>query len=54
MFLIENIGLQSTLVISKSEGLTEIFRDIRTSTSQICIIEEIIIVEPHYTNEYVF
>ena len=32
--------VQSTLVISNSKGLSEIFRDIRTSTYQICRIEE--------------
>ena len=32
--------LQSTPVISNSKGLSEIFRDIRTSTYQICRIEE--------------
>ena len=32
--------IQSTLVISKSKGLSEILRDIRTSTYQICRIEE--------------
>ena len=31
--------LQSTQVISKSKGLYEILRDIRTSTYQICRIE---------------
>ena len=31
---------QSTLVISNSKGLSEILRDIRTSTYQICRIEE--------------
>ena len=30
----------STLVISKSKGLYEIFRNIHTSTYQICRIEE--------------
>ena len=33
-------GIQSTLVISKSRGLSEILRDIRSSTYQICRIEE--------------
>ena len=33
--------LQSTLVISKSKGLSGILRDIRTSTYQICGIAEI-------------
>ena len=32
--------IQSTLVISNSRGLSEILRDIRTSTYQICRIEE--------------
>ena len=35
--------IQSTLVISNSKGLSEILRDIRTSTYQICRIEEKII-----------
>ena len=35
--------IQSTLVISISKGLSEILRDIRTSTYQICRIEEKII-----------
>ena len=34
------IKTQSTLVISNSKGLSEILRDIRTSTYQICRIEE--------------
>ena len=33
-------SLQSTLVISKSKGLSEILRYIRTSTYQICRIED--------------
>ena len=32
--------IQSTLVVSNSKGLSEILRDIRTSTYQICRIEE--------------
>ena len=32
--------VQSTLVILKSQGLYEIFRDIRTLTHQICKTEE--------------
>ena len=35
--------IQSTLVISNSKGLSEILRDIRGSTYQICRIEEKII-----------
>ena len=40
--LIKNI--QSTLVISNSKGLSEILRDIRSSTYQVCRIEEKIIL----------
>ena len=32
--------IQSTLVISNSKGISEILRNIRTSTYQICRIEE--------------
>ena len=35
--------VQSTLVISNSKGLSEILRDIRSSTYQVCRIEEKII-----------
>ena len=35
--------MQSTIVISNSKGLSEILRDIRTATYQICRIEEKII-----------
>ena len=38
--LILSSPLQSTLVISKSKGPSEILRDIRTSTYQICRTEE--------------
>ena len=38
-----NTHIQSTLVISNSKGLSEILRDIRTSTYQVCRIEEKII-----------
>ena len=34
------IHVQSTLVISKSKGPSKTVRDIRTSTYQICSIEE--------------
>ena len=37
------IVVQSTLVISNFKGLSEILRDIRTSTYQVCRIEEKII-----------
>ena len=36
----QDLYLQSTLVISNSKGLSEILRDIRTSTYQICRIAE--------------
>ena len=45
---IRKIQIQSTLVISNSEGLSEILRDIRTSTYQICRIEEKIIRTPTF------
>ena len=38
-----HIELQSTLVISNSKGLSEILRDIRSSTYLVCRIEEKII-----------
>ena len=38
-----NKNIQSTLVISNSKGLSEILRDIRSSTYQVCRIEEKII-----------
>ena len=54
---IENIVVQSTLLISKSKGLLEILRDIHTSTYQICGIEDKINrkkkKKTHFTNEYV-
>ena len=37
------LHIQSTLVISNSKGLSEILTDIRTSTYQICIVQEKII-----------
>ena len=42
-FLRERRIIQSTLVISNSKGLSEILRDIRTSTYQICRIKEKVI-----------
>ena len=42
MFMLISI-VQSTLVISNSKGLSEILRDIRSSTYQVCRIEEKII-----------
>ena len=35
-----SVPIQSTRVISNSKGLSEILRDIRSSTYQICRIEE--------------
>ena len=35
-----HFNVQSTLVISKSKGPAETLRDIRTSTYQMCRIEE--------------
>ena len=35
-----NVELQSTLVISNPKGFSKILRDIRTSTYQICRLEE--------------
>ena len=43
IFSRRHFEIQSTLVISKSKGLFEILRDIRTSTYQICRTEEKII-----------
>ena len=44
--------MQLTLVTSKSMGLSEILRAIRTSTYQICRTEGPIIEQPHFTKEY--
>ena len=40
---VERSKVQSTLVISKSKGVYEILRDIRSSTYHICRIEEKVI-----------
>ena len=45
--------LQSTLVISKSKGPSKKVRVIRTSTYQICSIEEKQFEQPIFTNDYV-
>ena len=45
--------VQSTLVISKSKGPSKTVRDIRTSTYQICSIEEKQFEQPNFTNDYV-
>ena len=46
-------SLQSTLVISNSKGLYEILLDIRTSTYQICIIDEKLIRTTTF-NKYIY
>ena len=45
--------IQSTLVISKSEGPSKTLRDIRTSTYQICSIDVKQFEQPNFTNGYV-
>ena len=45
--------IQATLVISKSKGPSNTVRDIRTSTYQICSIEEKQLEQPNFTNDYV-
>ena len=45
--------IQSTLGISKSKGPSKTVRDIRTSTYQICSIEEKKFEQPNFTNDYV-
>ena len=47
-----SVEIQSTLAISNSMGLSEILRYIRTSTYQICRIEEKIIRKTTF-NKYV-
>ena len=47
------IGIQSTLIILQSKGLSEILRDIGTLTYQICRIKEKKEIELHFTNECV-
>ena len=48
------IYIQSTLVISKYKGLSEILRDIRTSTYQICRIEGKKLIRLTTFNKYMF
>ena len=48
-----DMHIQSTLVISKSKGPLKTVRDIRTSTYQICSIEEKQFEQPIFTNDYV-
>ena len=48
-----HIQIQSTLIISNSKGLSEILRDICTSTYEIFRIEEKYFEQPHLTNIYV-
>ena len=50
---LQNFGIQSTLVISKSKGPSKTVRDIHTSTYQICSIEEKQFEQPIFTNDYV-
>ena len=45
--------LLSTLVISKSNGPSETRQDIRTSTYQMCRIQENTNRKPNFTNELV-
>ena len=52
IFHTTEIDVQSTLVISNSKGLSEILRDIHTSTYQICRIEEQIILITTF-NKYI-
>ena len=40
LVVLHKYDIQSTFVISKSKGLSEILQDIRISTYQICRIEE--------------
>ena len=42
--------LQSTLIILNSKGLSQILRDIRASTYQICRIEERLIQTTTFNN----
>ena len=48
----EIFNIKSTLVTSNSKGLSEILRDIYTSTYQICRIEETIIRSTTF-NKYI-
>ena len=48
--ILESYYIQSTLVISKTKGPAETLRDIRTSTYQMCRIEE---MQPNFRNEHV-
>ena len=43
--------IESNLVISNSKGLSEILRDIRNSTYQICRIEEKLNRTTYFTNK---
>ena len=51
--IINVLYIQLNLIISKSKGLSEILRDIRTSTYQICRIKKKKLEQPHFTNKYV-
>ena len=45
--------IQLTLFTSKSNGPSKTLRDIRTSTYQICSIEEKQFEQSNFTNDYV-
>ena len=47
------VYMQSTLVMSRSKGPSETLRDIRTSTYQMCRIEENTNEQPIFTNDHV-
>ena len=53
LFFTSILYIQSTLVTSKSKGPSETLGDIRTSTYQMCSIEETPIEQPNFTNEQV-
>ena len=46
-------NIQKTLAISKSKRPSELLRDIRTLTYQICRVEENTNRKPNFTNKYV-
>ena len=51
---VRNLNIQSTLVISKSQESSEILPDIRTSTYQICRIEEKNKLNNHISQMYIY
>ena len=52
MYFVQSL-VQSTLIISNSKGLSEILRDICTSTYRICRIEEKLIPTTTF-NKFIF